>query len=208
VGNVKHRALSASFTPEYYLPYQQIPALLTICVRTKIDPMAVVPDVKREVAMLDPDVPIYHVETLENYVEASLAPSRYRTTLLEAFAFLALLLTTTGTYSVIAYTVIQRTQEIGIRMALGATRANIIYMVLKTGLRLTALGGIIGIIAAVVLARSLSSLTSLLFAVKPLDPATFLVVIGLLIITCLLATYVPARRAATLDPIIALRRGQ
>lgn len=208
VGNVKHRALSASFTPEYYLPYQQIPALLTICVRTKIDPMAVVPEVKKEVAMLDPDVPIYHVETLENYLEASLAPSRYRTTLMAAFALLALLLTSIGTYSVIAYTVTQRTQEIGIRMALGGTRADIVYIVLKAGLRLTALGGIIGIVAAVILARSLSSVTSLLFAVKPLDPATFLVVIGLLFITCLLATYIPARRAATLDPIVAMRRGQ
>ena len=122
-----------------------------------------------------------------------------------AFAGLALLLTGLGLYGVVAYTVAQRTHEIGVRMTLGATRASVTQMVLRAGFKLTAIGIAIGVAGSLIAARFLTFFTNLLFGVKPTDTVTFVAVVGILTAVSLLACYIPARRAAKVDPMIALR---
>ncbi|HEY6250508.1 MAG TPA: ABC transporter permease [Candidatus Angelobacter sp.] len=206
VGNVKHRSLSADFTPEYYLPLAQSPgSTMTICLRTSDDPASLTPAARHTVSAMDPDLPLYGVKTMENYVSASVAQPRLQAMLLEAFGVLALVLTAIGIYGVVAYSVAQRTHEIGIRMTLGATRSDVMEMVLKSGLRLNALGVLLGVVGAVLVTRGFSSLNSMLFHVNPLDAVTFASVIGILAIVSLLASYIPAWRATKVDPMIALR---
>jgi len=206
VGNVKHRSLSTGFTPEYYLSYRQTPgAGLTMCVRTSGDPGSLNSAVRNTVASMDSDVPLYDVKTLDTYVGASVAQPRLQAMLLEVFAALALVLTTIGIYGVVAYSVAQRTHEIGIRMTLGATRTDVLGMVLKSGLQLTALGMLVGLAGAVAVTRWLASLNGMLFQTSPMDGLTFGIVIGVLTLVSLLAGYVPARRATKVDPMMALR---
>jgi putative ABC transport system permease protein len=154
---------------------------------------------------MDPDLPIYDVKTMTNYVAASVAQPRLHALLLEGFAALALVLTTIGIYGVVAYSVVQRTQEIGIRMTLGASRGDVLKMVLHSGLRLVGLGILIGVLGAAVVTRSFSSLSGLLFQVKPLDTMTFVSVTAILIVVSLLASYIPAWRATRVDPMKAVR---
>jgi putative ABC transport system permease protein len=142
---------------------------------------------------------------MDEYLSASVATPRFNAILLEAFAGLALLLTALGLYGVVAYTVAQRTHEIGVRMTLGATRASVTQMVLTAGFKLTAIGIAIGVAGSLVAARFLTSFTSLLFGVNPTDTVTFVVVVCVLGAVSLLACYIPARRAAKVDPMIALR---
>ena len=206
VGNVKHRRLSAEFTPEYYIPYMQNPGWgMTICLRTVGDPASLTAAAKKELSTLDRDLPMYDVRTLESYVSASVAQPHFQALLLEAFAFLALVLTAIGIYGVIAYSVVQRTQEIGIRMTLGATQNQVMSMVLKAGVRLTASGVLVGIVFALGLTRWLESINNLLFQVKSTDLLTFVSVVAILAAVSLLASYIPARRAMKVDPIVALR---
>jgi putative ABC transport system permease protein len=206
VGNVRHRGLSADIVPEYYLPYSQVPgSSLTMCLRTAGDPASVTSAARAALASMDPDLPLYDVKTLHNYVEASVAQPRLHAVLLEAFAGLALVLTSIGIYGVVAYSVVQRTQEIGIRMTLGASRSDVLKMVLNGALRLVAGGVLIGLFGAAIVSRFFSSLSSLLFQVKPLDTITFISVTAILIAVSLLASYVPARRATRVDPMVAVR---
>lgn len=206
VGNVKHRSLSADFTAEYYLPFAQSPGpTMTICLRTSGDPASLTPAARSTVFSMDRDLPLYGVKTMENYVSASVAQPRLQSMLLEAFAALALVLTAIGIYGVVAYSVAQRTHEIGIRMTLGASRHDVMGMILKAGLRLTALGVLLGAIVAVLVARGFQSFSSMLFQVNPLDAVTFASVIGILAVVSLLASYIPAWRATRVDPMIALR---
>jgi predicted permease len=206
VGNVRHRSLSSDVTPEYYLPFEQSPGSgMTICLRSSEDPGALTSAARNIVSSMDPDLPLYGVKTMENYVSASVAQPRLQAMLLEAFAALALVLTAIGICGVVAYSVAQRTQEIGIRMTLGATRSDVMEMVLKAGLRLTALGILLGVIGAVLVTRSLGSFNSMLFQVSPLDAVTFGSVVGILAGVSLLASYIPAWRATRVDPMIALR---
>lgn len=206
VGNVKHRSLSADFTPEYYLPFDQSAGFsMTICLRTGDDPASLTSPVRGIVSSMDPDLPLYGVKTMEDYVSASVAQPRLQAMLLEAFAALALVLTAIGIYGVVAYSVAQRTHEIGIRMTLGATRSDVMEMVLKSGLRLTALGVLIGVVGAIVVARGFSSLNGMLFQVSPLDAVTFASVIAILSFVSLFASYIPAWRATRVDPMIAIR---
>ena len=206
VGDVKHRKLSAEFTPEYYLPYTQVSgASMTVCLKTSGDPTSLISAVKKEMAAMDRDLPIYNAQTLESYVAASVAQPRFQAILLEAFALLALVLTAIGIYGIVAYSVVQRTHEIGIRMTLGATRSNVMSMILQAGLRLTTAGVLIGVVAALAVTRWLNSLTSLLFQVRPSDMLTFTSVIAILAVVSLLASYIPARRATKVDPMVALR---
>jgi putative ABC transport system permease protein len=203
VGNVKHRKLSSEFTPEYYLPYPQVPgAGMTICIKTAGDPPALAPEVRREIASMDADLPLYDMQTLDDYVTASVGQSRFHARLLEAFAFLALILTAVGLYGVVAYSAAQRTHEIGIRITLGATRASVLHMILKAGLKIAAIGVCIGVAGALAATHWLSSL---LFGIHPLDALTFISVIVILGVVSLLASYIPARRATKVDPMIALR---
>ena len=206
VGNVKHRSLSSDFTPEYYLPFDQSTGFsMSICLRTADDPASLTSAVRSLVSSMDPDLPLYGVKTMEDYVNASVAQPRLQAMLLEAFAALALVLTAIGIYGVVAYSVAQRTHEIGIRMTLGATRSDVMEMVLKSGLRLTILGVLIGVVGAIIVARGFSSLNGMLFQVSPLDAVTFVSVIAILSFVSLFASYIPAWRATKVDPMIALR---
>src|SRR5262249_27363668 len=151
---------------------------------------------------LDPNIPVYRVKTLEQYLGVAVAQPKFNALLLGLFAGLALLLTAIGLYGVMAYSVIQRTQEIGIRLALGAQPGDVLRLVLRQGLQLTALGLVIGLAAAYALTRYLQTL---LFGVRPTDLLTFTAIALLLTGVSLLACYIPARRATRVDPLVALR---
>ncbi len=154
VGDVKAEGLGAPAIPESYIPYAQLPfAPMSVVVRTEMDPQNLVPTLAKEVQSLDKDLPLLHVKTLEEYVSSSIAGTRFETILLGFFAVLAFVLTAVGLYGVISYTVVQRTREMGIRLALGADRDAILGMVLKSGSLLTCAGILIGLVAALLLTR-------------------------------------------------------
>lgn len=142
---------------------------------------------------------------MDEYLATSVATPRFHSMLLEAFAGLALLLTAVGLYGVIAYAVAQRTHEIGVRITLGATRGSVVGLVLKSGLKLTAIGVATGVVLSLIAARFATSFSSLLFGIKPTDAVTFATVVGIVGIVSLLACYIPAYRASKVDPIVALR---
>ncbi len=203
VGDVKGEGLAAPAIPESYVPYAQLPfAPMSVVVRTAIDPQAMVPALRKEVQSLDKDLPLLHVETLEEYVDDSIADTRFETILLGTFGALALVLTTVGLFGVISYTVVQRTRETGIRLALGAEPRAIAGMIVGNGLLLASVGVGIGLGGAFLLTRLMRSL---LYGVSPLDPTTFFSVPVALLAMALLASYIPARRAAKVDPMVALR---
>jgi putative ABC transport system permease protein len=151
---------------------------------------------------VDSNLPIIHVRTMDNLISDSVSPRRFSSVLVAIFAGLALLLAAIGIYGVMSYTVSRRTQEIGLRMALGAQLASVRPMILGQTLKLTLAGVVLGLAGAFVVARFL---TSLLFGVGVYDPATFLGVAALLVAVALTASYIPARRAMRVDPIVALR---
>ncbi len=206
VGNVKSRKLDSETVAEYYIPDSQLNfGSMTVCLRTSVDPHSLTSAVRNMVSSMDPDLPLYDIKTMEEYLAIAVATPRFHAILLEAFAGLALLLTGIGLYGVIAYAVAQRTHEIGVRITLGATRGNVVKMVLKSGLQLTAIGVGAGVVLALVAARYVSSVSSLLFGVKPTDVVTFAVVIAIVALVSLLACYIPAYRASRVDPMVALR---
>jgi putative ABC transport system permease protein len=204
VNDVKHRqSLSRDYEPEYYLPHTQMPIIsMSLVVRTTNDPRGLARSIQQEVQSLDKDIPVYRVKTLDQYLGVAVAQPKFNALLLSLFAGLALLLTAIGLYGVMAYAVVQRAQEIGIRIALGARTGDVLKMVLRQGLKLTALGLAIGLAAAYALTRYLQSL---LFGVKPADPLTFVAIALLLIVVALVACWIPARRATKVDPMAALR---
>ena len=203
VGDVKAEGLAAPSIPESYVPYAQLPfAPMSVVVRTVVNPETMVPTLQREVQSLDKDLPLLHVKTLDEYVDDSISDTRFETVLLGAFGVLALVLTAVGLFGVISYTVVQRTREVGVRLALGATPGAIAVMIFKNGVWLASLGVGIGLAAAFGLTRLMRSL---LYGISPLDPITFFGVPIVLFAIALLACYVPARRAARVDPMVALR---
>jgi putative ABC transport system permease protein len=203
VGDVKAEGLAAPSIPESYVPYAQLPfAPMSVVVRTVIDPRTMVPTLQREVQSLDKDLPLLHVKTLDEYVDDSIADTRFETVLLGTFGTLALALTAVGLFGVISYTVVQRTREVGIRLALGAAPGAIAGMIVKNGVWLASVGVGIGLAAAFGLTRLMRSL---LYGVSPLDPITFFGVPIVLFAIALFASYIPARRAAKVDPMVALR---
>jgi putative ABC transport system permease protein len=204
VGNIKARNMSTDATPEMYLPHTQAPiGVAVLLVRTAAEnPATITSAVRAELARADANVPLTRVRTFEEYVERSLARAKFNATLLSIFAGVALLLTAIGIYGVMAYTVAQRRQEIGIRMALGAQRTDVLRLVVGGGMKLAALGVVIGASAAFALTRVIEAM---LFGVKPFDAATVFSVAGLLCLIALLACWLPARRAAGVNPLIALR---
>jgi putative ABC transport system permease protein len=203
VGDVKGEGLAAPSVPESYVPYAQLPfAPMSVIVRTDIAPANVVPTLTGEVQSLDNALPLLHIKTLDEYVSDSIVATRFEAFLLGTFGGLAFLLTAVGLYGVISYTVVQRTRELGIRIALGAQRGTILGMVVKNGTLLACAGTLIGLAAAFLLTRLMASL---LFGVGPTDPLTFLCAPVALVTVAMLASYVPARRAAQTDPIVALR---
>lgn len=175
---------------------------MDVVLRTTQDPASVTADVRQAIHSVDPDLPIANVRTLANIVSNSMTEPLFSALLLAAFGGLALLLATIGMYGVISYSVAQRTQEIGIRMVLGARPHSVFRMVLSQGTRLAALGIAIGIVAALAVTRVMNSF---LYGVGATDPLTFAVVALLLLAVALLACYIPARRAMRVHPMVALR---
>jgi ABC-type lipoprotein release transport system permease subunit len=205
--NVKNDGLNKPDDPEIYFLRRNIPydwtsgkAPLAI-VDSVLPPEIVAPSVRSRIARLDPAVPI-KIESLNNYVSRLADRPRFETALLGFFAFAGVTLAAIGLYGVVAFTTAQRTTEIGVRMAIGATRIDILRLVLREGLRLAALGGAVGLIAALALTRLLRSL---LFQVEPHDPVSFAAVTLLLVLVTLAATLIPARAAMGVGPASALR---
>ncbi len=175
---------------------------LTLALRTEPEPLSLVSAVRAQVAGPTQDQPIYAVRTMEQIIAVSLAERRFTMLVLIIFAATALLLAAVGIYGVMSYAVTRRTHELGIRAALGASRGEIVGLVVRQGMRLAATGMGAGLIAAMVLTRFMAGL---LYGVRPADPATLAAVALLLGGTALLACYIPARRATALDPLAALR---
>lgn len=205
-GNVKHAGLNEPARDGIYRPYLQARSTLQwqrfLVIRTDGDPLRILKKLRQIAASIDPEEPLNHVITMTEMVRRETAQGRVQTTLLGALAALALLMASVGIYGVMAYLVTQRTQEIGIRIALGAQRMQILAIVLKRGLALTSIGAIVGICAACGLTRLMNSL---LFGVSPTDIGVLICVTGLLVSAATLACLVPAQRAASIDPIEALR---
>jgi putative ABC transport system permease protein len=203
VGDVKHRSLSTEVRPAFYVPQAQLPFdSMTITVKTAGDPQSILSTVQNEVRQMDKDLPIFAIKTLDDYVADSVATPRFNTTLLALFASVALVLTVVGLYGVMSYSVAQRTNEIGIRIALGAQARDVLSLIVGQGLKMVLIGLAIGLAGAFALTRLISSL---LFGIGTKDPLTFAGVAGALALVALLACYLPARRATKVDPIIALR---
>jgi len=204
VGNVKHLSLKNDDSPEMYLPRTQIPFdIVSLVVRTRVsDPTALTSAIRNELAAMDSSIPLTSVRVFDEYISRALARPRFNALLLSIFAGTALLLTAIGIYGVLAYSVAQRTNEIGIRMALGAAQSNIFRLVVGQAMTLVAISLTIGLIGAIGATRLL---TSLLFGVGAWDPITFASIVVLISFVAFLAAWVPARRASRVDPVIALR---
>ena len=204
VGDIRQDGPARPPQPEIYMPYQQhpMPATgLSVLVRTPFDPNALAGAMRDKVTKLSADVPVKFT-TIEASLTENVAAPRFRTLLLGIFAGLAVCLAMAGVYGVMSYVVGQRLNEIGLRVALGASPADVLRMVLRQSLTLTAAGIVLGLAGAAAVTQLLSSM---LFGVKATDPMTYALVVALLIAVALLATYVPARRAMRVDPMVALR---
>jgi putative ABC transport system permease protein len=203
LGDIKNENLAHDATPEVFLPFPQLPwASLNLTVRTTRDPHNSISAVRRQISLIDKDQPVTNVQTLEELLESASAQPRFTMFLLGIFATAALILAMVGIYGVIAYSVAQRTQELGIRMALGADRSDILRLVIGHGLLLTLSGVAIGMIASVALTRMLSSM---LYKTSATDPLIFSSSAVLFLAVALIASYLPARRAMRIDPTDALR---
>jgi putative ABC transport system permease protein len=203
VGDVRLTSLDAAPRATTYWPYARNPyGAMTIAVRASGDPRAVVNSVVGLIRQQDPDLAVADIRTMDEVVATSVAQQRLTTMLLGIFAGAALLLAVVGIYGVIAYSVTQRSREIGIRMALGAQRGDVLRMIVSQAAALVAAGIVIGGIGALLLTRLMEGM---LFEVQPTDPMTFTVVAAVLALSALAASYVPGRRATRVDPVIALR---
>jgi putative ABC transport system permease protein len=203
VGDVRQESLAEPPYPQVYLPFAQLPVRsVVIAARGPLEPLALLPGLKAAVAELDPGLPLSEVATLDQMVTATLARPRVNAALLGGFALVALALAAVGIYGVIAYGVIQRTRELGIRMALGAGSDQLLRLVVRQGMAPVLAGVALGAAGALAAGRLLRSL---LFGVGAADPLTFALVTGFLLAVALLASYLPARRAAGADPMVALR---
>lgn len=204
VADTRPRGPNVPSEPEVYVPISQLPALgsITLVIRASSDPQSLIGAVRHEISKLDSKVPVYDVRTLEDYLSETIAQPRFNSLLSGIFASVALLLTGIGLYGVISYSVSQSTQEIGVRMALGAQPRDVLMLIIGKGMLLTLIGLALGLIAAFLLTRLMESL---LYGVTATDPVTFAMVALALASVALLACYVPARRATKIDPMVALR---
>jgi putative ABC transport system permease protein len=203
VGDTKTGSLTGEGEMQVYVPHAQDSQwnFMGLVIRTAGDAAAAAPTLRREVQALDKDQPIYNVRTMDDVVMNSLGTRRVSMQLFAVFAIAALLLAAIGIYGVMAYSVTQRTQEIGIRMALGAQRSDVLALVIRQGMTLSVIGVVVGLAGAFALTRLMANL---LFGVAATDPLTFVAIPLLLLFVALVACYLPARRAARLDPTIAL----
>jgi putative ABC transport system permease protein len=204
IGDVRDRHLDQEADPEYYVPYQQVPVnTMSLVVRTQAgEPMNLAPSLRAVVAESDKELPLYRVRPMANLVANSIARQRFSLTLLATFAGLALALAGAGIYAVMSFLVAQRSHEIGIRMALGASRRAVFKLIIGQGMGVVAVGLLIGLCGALALTRWIEML---LFEVRATDPLTYIVIASLLAGVALLACFIPARRATKTDPMIALR---
>jgi predicted permease len=203
IGNIKRKGLIAEADPQYYLPYAQ--AVITnpfLVVRTRLDPASMQHEITAAIHEFDKSVPVYQVSTLQRYISNSTAQPRFQAFLLACFAGVGLILSAIGLYGLLSYIVVQRTSEIGLRMALGAQRSDVLGMIVRRGLLLALIGAAVGLAVSAVITQFLSQM---LFHVQPTDPLTFAVTAALLLLTGLVASGLPAYRAARLDPIRTLR---
>ena len=203
VGDVRYTALDADPGNEFYLPEGLYPqSAITLLVRTDRDPLALYPDIRRRIVTIDKDAFVFDVKPMTQLIAESLAPRRFSTMLLSAFAGVALILSLAGIYGVIAHSVAQRTAEIGIRIAMGASAARVTGLMLRYGLLPVICGMAVGWSGALAISRLFSAM---LFDVGPLDPPTWILVSGAMLAVACGASYLPARRAGRVDPIVALR---
>jgi putative ABC transport system permease protein len=212
VGHVKHYGLDGEVPvdPQFYLPLRQVPdqflprvvTRISMAVRTSGDPLPLIGAIRQHVLAVDPNQPIYNVRTMDQVITESIAARRFAMLLLTIFAAVALLLASLGIYGVMSYSVTQRTHEIGIRMALGASALDVLKMVVGQGMLLVLIGVGVGLAGALVVTRVMSGL---LFGVSATDPLTFGGISLLLALVAFMACYVPARRATRVDPMTALR---
>ncbi|HKC63389.1 MAG TPA: ABC transporter permease, partial [Pyrinomonadaceae bacterium] len=204
VGDAHRRNLETAIEPEFYTPYAQLPQRrMNLVVRMSAnDPAGMIASLRGAVRDLDKEQTIWQTRTLDQMVAASIADRRFNMMLIGLFALVALILASVGIYGVVAYSVTQRTHEIGIRLALGAQIGDVLKLILKQGMLLVLIGLALGLLASFFLTRLMSSL---LFGISATDPATFIIVAALLTIVALLACYLPARRAMKVDPMVALR---
>ncbi len=203
VADVKLNGVESETPMELYLPLAQQPRdFLGLVARTAGDPLQAAPAIERAVRAIDKDLPVFSIRSMDQLMGNSLAQRRLTLTLLASFAALALMLAAIGIYGVIAYSVRQRTRDLGIRMALGAQRRDVLKLILAQGLKLTLIGVAIGLLAAFALTRWMEAL---LFGVRPTDPLTFTVIALVLTLVALVACWIPARHATKVDPLVALR---
>jgi predicted permease len=203
VADAKQSALSAEFEPIYYFPYKQLSWTIgTIVLRTSVPPRTLEPAVRAMVASLDQRAPVYQVRTMDELSSLAIAPPRFLMLLLSSFAGVALLLTAVGLYGIMAYSVSNRTREIGIRIALGAARATVASMVLKQALRLVLVGVVAGAVGAIAVGYLMKPI---LFGVNPHSPLLLLLACFGMVLTGVISAYLPAQRAASVDPMQALR---
>ena len=206
VGDVKHLGLDEDEVPMFYTPHTQQPSYHTmrVVVRAAADPAALTRQVRAELTQMDSQVPLSQVQTMSSALDATVAEPRMRATLLALFAGLALVLAAIGVYGVVAYLVGQRTQEIGVRRALGARAADVLGMLVREAMRPVRLGMALGVVGAVGMTRALAAM---LFGVSTTDVATYAVACVVLGVAALAASIIPARRALGVDPISAVRGG-
>ncbi|HEV7521231.1 MAG TPA: ABC transporter permease [Candidatus Angelobacter sp.] len=207
VGDVKYSGLDAQPAPTLYVPYNENGWIMWsrdmyLVVRTPLEPAAIVPALRAQLESINRDIPLASVQTMDHLIEDSVVQEKFRTWLVGIFAGLALLLAAIGIYAVISYSVVQRTREIGVRIALGADRIAVLSMVLGQGMKLATAGLSIGVVAAFAVTRVLRSL---LYSTSTTDPLSYLATSAVLMAVVVLACYVPARRATKVDPITALR---
>jgi len=203
VGDIKLKRLTANAEPQYYLPFAQ--AVVTnppLLIRASGDPAVLQGAIRAAVHEMDSSVPVYQVSTLEDYVSKSAAQPRFQAFLLTCFAGAALILAAMGLYGLLSYMVAQRSVEIGVRMALGAQRTDVLNMIVRRGLTLALIGAGIGLAISAVVTRILAGM---LYGIRPTDPVTFAATTALLLLVSVAASSVPAYRAARLDPMKTLR---
>ncbi|HET7217273.1 MAG TPA: ABC transporter permease [Vicinamibacterales bacterium] len=204
VGNVRQASMDANPEPTMYVPYtQDVFSSMWVVARSNGDPSDLVANARAAVRSIDATLPAYAMTPLPAVISDSLAQRRFSMLLLGTFALLALFLAAVGLYGVVAYTVSQRTQEIGLRMAIGAQRGDVLRMVVGGGMKLAVLGVVIGIASALAMAQVVATM---LYEIKPFDPASYTATATILIAVAALACYVPARRATRVDPVVAMRQ--
>ena len=203
IGDTKQRGLASDIMPEVTASALQWPLFtMTLVLRTSVEPESLVSAVRKQVSALDKNLPLFAVQTMDDMLSAEVASQRFNAGALAGFAGLAVLLAAVGIYGVMAYAVSQRTREMGVRIALGASAGNVLRMILGQGLRLAVIGVALGLAASFALTRLMSGL---LFGVKATDPETFIFVTSALLAVAVVACGIPARRATRVDPVIALR---